>query len=418
MRPTHRVSRDDLHVPVAQPVSSTLQLSTRPPLPRSASESDADAWLGHLGPRALQSVRQHLLQRVVAQGSTAILPPKPAWLPLPAPEGPSAPRSDAPPAEGQELIEWTRTLFAPGAQISDPHWIHTRQNRSVLLANLSGHREGAAPEGIAVKWYHVAAQPQLTQVFAKEQAWVQALGASGATPRCLASDEARGLMVLQQASGNHIHTYDLQQPAANQVARNLARLHATPLSQALAAKTPTVLFPWSIERWLPFVQHLKLVPERSAQRIQALQQRIEARLQQEPAIRTMIHGDPQLGNILFADDGEVTLIDFEHGYRGDPMFDLAFFATSSHLDVRAMLTLLPSYHDELERLGQQPQGSDETRLVLYGAYQTLFRHVASHKEYLDGDRINYQRWLFHAHSHLGELDSRKLLDLSALGAQL
>lgn len=72
---------------------------------------------------------------------------------------------------------------------------------------------------------------------------------------------------------------------------------------------------------------------------------IDSRLQRDP-MQCIIHGDAKEANILWCNDGEVAMCDFQYCGRGPPTRDLAYFlCTSTDPDEEDALLLL--YYEEL-----------------------------------------------------------------------
>lgn len=215
---------------------------------------------------------------------------------------------------------------------------------------------------------------------------------------------------MERVAGVHLLPQHFLPCHRDWVAQTLAQIHALPDTPQLLAAHQEQRFPWSVARWLPMVTQLRLLPERTANRLQALHDLLLASLDSLPAVRTRIHGDVQQGNILIDEKhAKARLIDFEYACVSDPMFDLAFFAVSLHLSIEEALTLLPPYEAAWALQQRQPEHENGARLALLVAYQRLFRHVASHKEYAPYRENDYDRWLSRLHDDVTYLQRHAFL---------
>ena len=353
-----------------------------------------------------------------AADARALLPPQPRWRPLPAELEPAAPTlldAAQQPAQVTDHLQAVErcasAMLPPALHLHSVQWLQVRENRCVGFASVSTNENlFAQPKRVILKQAGSLTAGQPAPLYLQERAWLRNLPPSARSPKLLATDSAASLLMMERVTGAHYPSVLFDAPMRSWVAQALARVHAAPVTNEMRLVRGECRFPWSIERWLPFVDSLHLLPKVTFDRLFCLRNLIVAALDKEPAVRTGIHGDPVPGNILIdRTEKRASLIDFEYASIGDPMFDLAFFAVSIHLPMVDALGLLGQYADGQRQVGLVPHSSDATRLPLYVAYQRLFRHVASHKEYKAGEVNEYDRWLSRLHEDVAYLQTSNIL---------
>jgi aminoglycoside phosphotransferase (APT) family kinase protein len=158
--------------------------------------------------------------------------------------------------------------------------------------------------------------------------------APGLTPRLLAEDESRGLLVMEfldpadwRVWKEELRDGRVDLDAAVAVARGVAALHAGTADRAdVAARFPTDAF----------FQDLRLDPylAEAGRRHVDLAPQLEAVIAVTAATRrVLVHGDVSPKNVLVGAGG-VRLLDAECAWFGDPAFDLAFCL--NHLILKAV----------------------------------------------------------------------------------
>jgi aminoglycoside phosphotransferase (APT) family kinase protein len=192
--------------------------------------------------------------------------------------------------------------------------------------------------------------------------------------------------ILAEARGQALADFDYDEPRLQRVlpavGRLLARVHRIPVAGfGLVHFEPRGTCRGVFDHWHDYVRvnleahlatcvQIEAITRAERARIEAMFDQLGGLLEAvEPAL---LHGDLGSHNIFTCDDTVTALIDWEDCLAGDPVFDLAFWATF-HPDARHG-PLLEGYFSE------QPGPSDfEARFWLYYLRISLAKTVLRHR---------------------------------------
>jgi aminoglycoside phosphotransferase (APT) family kinase protein len=137
--------------------------------------------------------------------------------------------------------------------------------------------------------------------------------------------------------------WDGSRKVAAGVVEQLANIHKVQISPALE-RVPSHDFLGVVERWQDICDQARLLRDPIVEEAFAwLAERIPA-----DSDERLVHGDYRVGNLLLHDGRVAAVLDWELAYRGDPRFDLGYFALeyTAGRHLRPVSNLLGAVADE------------------------------------------------------------------------
>ncbi|MFI4965184.1 MAG: phosphotransferase, partial [Caulobacterales bacterium] len=171
--------------------------------------------------------------------------------------------------------------------------------------------------------YVLRLEPERVRLADRERgfACMSAAAAAGAAPRVHHADPIAGLAIMDFICGRPLSTYP---GGAVDLVKGLGALTATVQATALFPRLGD--YPTLIAHLLAGLQRSALAPPESLEPHADGLARIRAALPWHPGSLVSSHNDPNPRNILF--DGErLWLVDWELGFRNDPLVDVAILST-------------------------------------------------------------------------------------------
>jgi len=193
-----------------------------------------------------------------------------------------------------------------------------------------------------------------------EAALLATAGAAGLAPTLVACDLENRLLITHYVDGEVWTLADACDP------HNIARM-AHALTSLHGLEVPAGVRVRSFhEQALRLERVVRATGERADAPLAARAGEVFTRLDAAKARRTLCHDD--LHHLNVVDDGRrLTLIDWEYGGHGDPIFDLASFVSYHALDAAAVALLLATYAGPADaaRLGDGRWAFDYVQWLWY-----------------------------------------------------
>ncbi|HEX7760443.1 MAG TPA: phosphotransferase [Caulobacteraceae bacterium] len=189
---------------------------------------------------------------------------------------------------------------------------------------ISGGVSGAAILGFEVRdrRYVLRVEPERIGLHDVERAYgcMRAAAEAGVAPRLHYADPASGVAIIDFVQSAPLSGYPGGEPGlARGLGKLIQRLQAAPLFPALGD------YPEAIAKMLATLRTSPHMGPADFEACSTGLARIRSALRWTPSARVSSHNDPNPRNLLF--DGErLWLIDWELGFRNDPMVDVAILA--------------------------------------------------------------------------------------------
>ena len=170
-----------------------------------------------------------------------------------------------------------------------------------------------------------------------------AAAAAGLAPTLVQVDAVLGILVSDWWPGRAWRWRQARR-GLEAFAALAARLHAIPVPPGLPDLQPAAATQALLRE---LVAGTEATNAQQAATHRAMQLAFDATnpptVDEDVASPVLVHSDPHAGNLLQGTDGSLRLVDFEYAGAGEPVHDLAVFATSHDLTGQARVDLLAAY---------------------------------------------------------------------------
>lgn len=240
-----------------------------------------------------------------------------------------------PPARARALLRDARRLL-DGASDDDDAWrsatpfavLRRGDRNTVLRADIRAHGLDTGAAGRSVVLKLAGNDPDLADA---DLRYMLALTGTGVVPDVIAElGDARGFAMLDAGEETLARRLERGSPvdvpgSMRRVAQVYARLHVegrAPLDRTESMRSATMTR--ELGRWMDGLPHALAwmrLPSEDARVRRGMTRICQAWYAGRDAM-TLTHGDPAPGNVLFLDDGEARLVDFEYAAPRHPAYDV------------------------------------------------------------------------------------------------